>query len=59
LEKVMTWFWIFYFTVGICILAEPFVEAWDMTDDHWAIKVGGGILALLIWPVVFFINSDK
>jgi hypothetical protein len=55
----MTWFWIFYFTVGICILAEPFVEAWDMTDDHWAIKVGGGILALLIWPVVFFINSDK
>ena len=49
----LTWFWIIYISAGLFLLMDALVIAWQTTDYHWAIKVIGFIISVLIWPVAF------
>ena len=49
------WFWILYFSSGLFIMAEAIVTAWDTVEEKWWIKVIGSTLALVAWPLSFFV----
>lgn len=47
------WFWIGYFSLGIFLLMEGIVLAWDTMDSPLPIKIVGTIIAIAIWPLAF------
>lgn len=51
----LEWFWLIYISAGIFIMAEAIVESWSWPEYSKGIKILGGILCVVTWPLIFFI----
>ena len=54
--SVWGWFWIIYISTGLIIMMEALVESWTWPDYSKSIKIIGGIVSVLFWPLVFFMD---
>lgn len=52
--SITTWFIVIYVCVGTYIMMEPLVESWEWEEYPTWIKICGGLLSILVWPVMFF-----
>jgi len=50
-----SWFIIIYVSLGTYIMMEAVVESWAWEEYETWIKVIGGIVCVLVWPIIFFI----
>jgi hypothetical protein len=51
----LMWCLIAYLSVGFYIMIEAIVVAWDIHPANNWIKALGSIIAILFWPLMFFI----
>ena len=48
------WFWIGYISIGLFIMMEALVESWYWPEYSKPLKIIGGIVSVILWPLVFF-----
>jgi hypothetical protein len=47
---------IIYVAIGIHLMMEPLVDSWYWKEYSLFIKIAGGILSVLLWPLIFFMD---
>lgn len=52
----ITWFLVIYVSIGLFIMMEALVESWDWPQYSKGVKILGGVVCVLLWPLVFFMD---
>lgn len=52
--STFSWCVIMYVCVGTYVLMEPLVDSWYWDEFNVFTKIVGGMISILVWPLIFF-----
>jgi hypothetical protein len=54
---VISWFLIIYVATGTYIMMDVLVDSWYWEEYSPFVKITGGFVSVLLWPLIYFIDS--